>query len=133
MLFILFTLLTSLFFIIHYDFAIIFYSFSNALFLSFILIFLRPFYLSFYFSISILITPFICYFTAGFLSNGTQFDSSRNRNKPFKFQLGACQVVSGLGSVVIIIMIMLFAVLMIFCQYSDFQFVFNLYPIIILF
>ena len=33
----------------------------------------------------------------GFLSNGTQFDSSRDRNKPFRFQLGSCQVVQGLG------------------------------------
>mmetsp|Transcript_5728 Transcript_5728/g.16067 ORF Transcript_5728/g.16067 Transcript_5728/m.16067 type:complete len:103 (-) Transcript_5728:610-918(-) len=32
----------------------------------------------------------------GYLSDGTQFDSSRDRGKPFKFKLGCEQVVPGL-------------------------------------
>jgi len=32
----------------------------------------------------------------GYLSNGTQFDSSRYRGKPFKFKLNSEQVIAGL-------------------------------------
>ncbi|CAM9449441.1 unnamed protein product [Chrysoparadoxa australica] len=32
----------------------------------------------------------------GFLQNGTQFDSSRERGRPFRFKLGSEQVVPGL-------------------------------------
>lgn len=32
----------------------------------------------------------------GYLKDGTRFDSSRDRNKPFKFKLGAEQVIPGL-------------------------------------
>ena len=33
--------------------------------------------------------------TAGTLTNGTQFDSSRDRGKPFKFKIGKGQVIRG--------------------------------------
>mmetsp|Transcript_18387 Transcript_18387/g.17700 ORF Transcript_18387/g.17700 Transcript_18387/m.17700 type:complete len:110 (+) Transcript_18387:146-475(+) len=33
---------------------------------------------------------------SGYLPDGTRFDSSRDRGKPFKFKLGASQVVPGL-------------------------------------
>ena len=39
-----------------------------------------------------------CHFT-GFLPDGTQFDSSRERGKPFRFKLGAEQVIPGLDKV----------------------------------
>lgn len=32
----------------------------------------------------------------GYLADGTRFDSSRDRGKPFKFKLGAEQVIHGL-------------------------------------
>ncbi|GBG31135.1 Peptidyl-prolyl cis-trans isomerase [Hondaea fermentalgiana] len=32
----------------------------------------------------------------GYLADGTRFDSSRDRGKPFKFKLGAGQVITGL-------------------------------------
>ena len=32
----------------------------------------------------------------GYLPDGSRFDSSRDRNKPFKFKLGAEQVIPGL-------------------------------------
>jgi len=32
----------------------------------------------------------------GFLSDGSRWDSSRDRNKPFKFKIGAEQVIPGL-------------------------------------
>jgi len=32
----------------------------------------------------------------GFLSDGSRWDSSRDRNKPFKFKIGAEQVIAGL-------------------------------------
>mmetsp|Transcript_3172 Transcript_3172/g.6019 ORF Transcript_3172/g.6019 Transcript_3172/m.6019 type:complete len:113 (+) Transcript_3172:71-409(+) len=32
----------------------------------------------------------------GYLADGTRFDSSRDRGKPFKFKLGAEQVIEGL-------------------------------------
>ena len=34
----------------------------------------------------------------GFLPNGEQFDSSRDRGRPFKFKLGAEQVIPGLDA-----------------------------------
>ena len=34
-------------------------------------------------------------FVAGKLTNGTQFDSSRDRGKPFKFKLGSGEVIKG--------------------------------------
>jgi FK506-binding protein 1 len=33
---------------------------------------------------------------SGFLADGTRFDSTRDRGKPFRFKLGAAQVVPGL-------------------------------------
>jgi len=40
----------------------------------------------------------VCHYT-GFLPDGTQFDSSRERGKPFRFKLGSEQVIPGLDKV----------------------------------
>ena len=36
----------------------------------------------------------------GYLADGTKFDSTRERDKPFKFTLGAEQVIGGLLSLI---------------------------------
>ena len=38
----------------------------------------------------------------GYLMDGTRFDSSRDRGKPFKFKLGCSQVIPGLGAIIVI-------------------------------
>lgn len=40
-------------------------------------------------------TEIICVVLAGMLQNGKKFDSSRDRNKPFRFKIGRQEVIKG--------------------------------------
>lgn len=40
-------------------------------------------------------TETVCLVLAGMLQNGKKFDSSRDRNKPFRFKIGRQEVIKG--------------------------------------
>lgn len=48
-----------------------------------------------HFNLDVAQTETVCLVLAGMLQNGKKFDSSRDRNKPFRFKIGRQEVIKG--------------------------------------